>query len=238
MSGHSKWSTIKRAKGAADAKRAILFAKLSKQISIAARDGTDPEMNFKLRLAIDKAREHSMPNDNIDRVIKRASGSEGAAQMQSLQYEGYGPVGTAFIVEAASDNPNRTFQMIRNAFAKNGGNIGQPGSVEWMFQTKGQILIERSKEDMSELELAAIDAGADDVRESEEGLEIYTKPEDLQSVKEALEKAGAKIAQTEIIKEATQGVDLSEEQKMQVQKLYDALTDDEDAVAVHTSANL
>jgi YebC/PmpR family DNA-binding regulatory protein len=238
MSGHSKWSTIKRAKGAADAKRAILFAKLSKQISIAARDGTDPEMNFKLRLAIDKAREHSMPNDNIDRVIKRASGSEGAAQMQSLQYEGYGPVGTAFIVEAASDNPNRTFQMIRNAFAKNGGNIGQPGSVEWMFQTKGQILIERSKEDMSELELAAIDAGADDVRESEEGLEIYTKPEDLQSVKEALEKAGAKIAQTEIIKETTQGVDLSEEQKMQVQKLYDALTDDEDAVAVHTSANL
>jgi YebC/PmpR family DNA-binding regulatory protein len=238
MSGHSKWATIKRSKGAADVKKGILFAKLSKQISIAARDGADPATNFKLRLAIDKARQNSMPNDNIERAIKKVSGSEGNAQMHSLQYEGYGPAGTSFIIEAVSDNPNRTFQMIRNIFTKNGGNIGQPGSVEWMFQTKGQILIERAQDDISEIELAAIDAGAEDVRSSEEGLEVYTKPEDVEKVKEALERAGAKIAQAEVIKEASQGVDLDEQQKEQVQKLYDALSDDEDTVAVHTSANL
>jgi YebC/PmpR family DNA-binding regulatory protein len=238
MSGHSKWATIKRSKGAADVKRGILFAKLSKQITIAAREGIDPEMNFKLRLAIDKARQNSMPNDNIERAIKKVAGNEDGAQMHSLQYEGYGPAGTSFIVEAVSDNPNRTFQMIRNIFTKNGGNIGQPGSVEWMFQTKGQILVERTEDDMSEIELAAIDAGAEDVRESEEGLEVYAKPEELEQVKAVLTKAGAKIAQAEVIKEASQGIDLDEQQKEQVQKLYDALSDDEDTVAVHTSANL
>jgi YebC/PmpR family DNA-binding regulatory protein len=236
MSGHSKWAQIKRSKGAADVKRGILFAKLSKQISIAAREGTNPDMNFRLRLAIEKARENSMPNENIERAIKKASGAD-AATMQSLQYEGYGPAGTAFIIEAASDNPNRTFQNIRTAFMKNDGNIGQPGSVGWMFTTKGQILVERSN-NIDELELAAIDGGADDVRESEEGLEIYTIPENLEAVKKALVEKGAKIAQAEIIKESSQGVDLSEEQKIQVQRLFDALSDDEDAVAVHTSANL
>ncbi len=236
MSGHSKWAQIKRSKGAADQKRGVLFAKLSKQISIAARDGEDPSMNFKLRLAVQKARENSMPVDNIERAIKKASGAD-ANTIQSLQYEGYGPAGTAFLIEAASDNPNRTFQMIRNIFTKNGGNIGQPGNVSWMFQTKGQILVERTGE-MADIELAAIDAGADDVRESSEGLEVYTKLEQLEAVKAALEKAGAKIAQAEIIKESSQGVDLTEEQKPTVQKLYDALSDDEDVVAVHTSANL
>lgn len=236
MSGHSKWSQIKRSKGAADVKKGALFAKLSKQITIAARDGIDPDMNFKLRISIQKAREQSMPNDNIDRAVKKGAGGEGMA-MESLQYEGYGPAATAFIVEAASDNPNRTFQNIRTAFMRNAGNIGQQGSVSWMFQTKGQILVERTGE-MDALELAAIDAGADDVRESGEGLEVYTKPEELEKVKDALEKAGAKIAQAEIIKESSQGVDLTAEQIPVVQKLFDALSDDEDVVAVHTSANL
>ena len=237
MSGHSKWSTIKRAKGAADAKKGALFGKLSKNISIAAREGADPSMNFKLRLAIEKAREHSMPKENIENAIKKSSGSEGAA-LQSLVYEGYGPAATAFIVETASDNPNRTFQKVRTVFTKNGGNIGQQGSVAWMFQTKGQILAERTSEDMSEIELAAIDAGAEDVRESEEGLEVYTTPENIEAVKEVMEKAGAKVVQAEVIKESSQGVDLTEEQKIAVQKLFDALNDDEDVVAVHTSANL
>ena len=237
MSGHSKWSTIKRAKGAADAKKGALFGKLSKNISIAAREGADPSMNFKLRLAIEKAREHSMPKENIENAIKKSSGSEGAA-LQSLVYEGYGPAATAFIVETASDNPNRTFQKVRTVFTKNGGNIGQQGSVAWMFQTKGQILAERTSEDMSEIELAAIDAGAEDVRESEEGLEVYTTPENIEAVKEAMEKTGAKVVQAEVIKESSQGVDLTEEQKVEVQKLFDALSDDEDVVAVHTSANL
>lgn len=236
MSGHSKWAQIKRSKGAADVKRGVLFSKLAKKITIAARGGTNPDMNFQLRLAIEKAKENLVPKDNIERAIQKGSGAD-AATMQTLTYEGYGPAGTSFIVEAASDNPNRTFQNVRNVFTKNGGNIGQSGSVAWMFQTKGQILVERS-DNLEDLELAAIDAGADDVRESEEGLEIYTKPENIEDVKNALVVAGAKIAQSEIIMESSQGTDLTPEQIPLVHKLFDALTDDEDVVAVHTSANL
>ncbi len=236
MSGHSKWAQIKRTKGAADVKKGALFSKLSKQITIAAKNGASPDTNFKLRLAIQKARENAMPNDNIERAIKKASGAD-AGNIQTLQYEGYGPSATAFIVEAASDNPNRTFQNIRTIFTKNGGNIGQPGSVAWQFQTKGQILVERTS-DLTNIELTAIDAGADDVRESAEGLEIYTKPEDLERIKNTLTEKGAKIAQAEIIMESSQGVDLASEQIPAVQKLFDALSDDEDVVAVHTSANL
>ena len=237
MSGHSKWAQIKRSKGALDVKRGVLFSRLSKQITIAAKQGSNPDMNFKLRLAIEKARENAVPNDNIERAIKKASGTDAGA-IQTLQYEGYGPAGTSFIVEAASDNPNRTFQMIRTIFNRNNGTIGQPGSVAWMFQTKGQILVERTREDLSEIELAAIDSGAEDVRESAEGLEVYTKPEDLETVKEALVTAGAQIAQAEIIMESSQGTDISEKDKTAVQALFDALSDDEDVVAVHTSANL
>ena len=237
MSGHSKWAQIKRSKGAADVKKGALFAKLSKQITIAAREGKDPSMNFKLRLAIEKAKENLMPKDNIERAVEKGSGGNGIA-MQSLQYEGYGPAGTSFIVEAASDNPNRTFQMIRTIFTKNGGTLGQPGSVGWMFSTKGQILVERTSDDMSEIELAAIDAGAEDVQESSEGLEIYTSLETFESVKKALESTGARIAQSEIIKISSQISDLTEDQKDKVQKLYDALHEDDDVVAVHTSANL
>lgn len=236
MSGHSKWSQIKRSKGAADIKKGALFAKLSKKITIAAKEGADPNMNFKLRLAIEKAHEAAMPNDNIDRAIKKASGSE-AGTMQSLQYEGYGPAGTAFMIEAVSDNPNRTFQNIRTIFTKNAGNVGQPGSVGWMFQTKGQILAERTA-NISEIQMAAIEAGAEDVRESDEGLEIYTKPEEIEKVKRALQSCGAKIAQAEIIMESSQGINLTEDQREPVQKLFDALADDEDVIGVHTSANL
>ena len=237
MSGHSKWAQIKRSKGAADVKKGELFSKLSKQITIAAKSGGNPGMNFKLRLAIQKAKEQAMPNDNIERAVKKAAGSEGGS-LHTLTYEGYGPAGTSFIVEAASDNPNRTFQKVRTIFTRHGGNIGQPGSVGWMFQTKGQILVERSGDDMSEAELAAIDAGAQDVRESAEGLEVYTRPEDVEQVKTALEKTGAKIAQAEVIMESSQGTDITDDQVASVQSLFDALSDDEDVVAVHTSANL
>jgi len=237
MSGHSKWSQIKRTKGILDKKKGVLFSRLSKQITLAARDGGDPDMNFKLRLAILKAKEQVMPKENIDRAIKKAAGMDGSIQIQSLLYEGYGPSGTAFIVEAASDNPNRAYQNIRNIFTKNSGNISTQGTVAWMFQTKGQILVERDA-NIDKLEMTAIDAGADDVRESEEGLEVYTKPEGLEKVKDALVAAGANIAQAEIIKEASQGTDLTDEEKPVVQKLFDALSDDEDVVAVHTSANL
>lgn len=248
MSGHSKWSQIKRTKGAKDAKRGVLFSKLSKKITIAAKSGSsDPTLNFQLRTEIEAARAEGMPNDNIDRAIKKAS-EKGAAALTEVIYEGYGPFGTAFLVEAATDNTNRAVQFIKHSFTKHGGSLGAMGSVAWQFEVKGQILVERKQnqesgiknqaEDLSQTEMAAIDAGAEDVRESEEGLEVYTKPENLQTIKKALEDAGAKIAQAQIIKESSQGVDLTEEQKVKVDALFAELEDNEDVVAVHTSANL
>jgi YebC/PmpR family DNA-binding regulatory protein len=239
MSGHSKWAQIKRTKGVLDQKRGLLFSKLSKKISIAVKEGGgsgDPSVNYKLKAAIDYAKDQGMPNDNIDRAIKAAVGG-GAGSIQEVVYEGYGPSGTAFLVEAATDNTNRTFQNIRHIFSKHNGSIGSQNSVAWQFETKGQILVERSA-NLPEIELAAIDAGAEDVRESEEGLEVYTKPLDLQKIKEALAKAGAKIARADIIKESSQGVDLTEEQKPKVDSLFAELENDEDVISVHTSANL
>jgi YebC/PmpR family DNA-binding regulatory protein len=239
MSGHSKWSQIKRTKGAADAKRGVLFSKLAKKIAIAVKEGGsgDPSQNLKLRAAIDSAKAVSMPNDNIDRAIKKATGVGAGAAIEEAVYEGYGPFGTAFLVEAATDSKNRTVSNIKHIFSKHGGSLGAQGSVAWQFQTKGQILVERS-EDLEDLELAAIDAGAEDVRISPEGLEIYTTPENLVVVRDALGNTGATIAQAEIIKESSQGVDLTEEQKPKVDALFAELENDEDVIAVHTSANL
>jgi YebC/PmpR family DNA-binding regulatory protein len=238
MSGHSKWSQIKRSKGAKDAKRGVLFSKLSKKITIAAKSGnSNPALNFQLRTEIEAARAEGMPNDNIERAVKKASSAEAAAIKEAI-YEGYGPFSTAFLVEVAADNTNRAVQQIKHIFSKHGGSLGAMGSVAWQFETKGQILVERKKEDLSDIELIAIDAGAEDVRESAEGLEVYTKPENLQGVKQILETAGASIAQAQIIKESNQGVDLAEEQKPLVEALFAELEENEDVVAVHTSANL
>ncbi len=244
MSGHSKWSQIKRSKGAKDAKRGVLFSKLSKKITLAAKNGgsSDPALNFQLRTEIETAKAEGMPNDNIDRAAKKAF-DKTAAQISEVIYEGYGPYGTAFLVEAATDNTNRTVQNIKHLFSKHNGSLGAMGSVAWQFESKGQILIQRveSREqriEISQLELLAIEAGADDVRESEEGLEIYTKPEQLGAVKQALGAAGATIAQAHIIKESTQGVTLTEAQKPEVDALFAELEENEDVVAVHTSANL
>lgn len=238
MSGHSKWSQIKRTKGVLDQKKGLLFSKYSKKISIAVKEGGggDPASNFKLKSIIDSAKAQGMPNDNVERAIKNALGAN-AGNIKEVVYEGYGPFGTAFLVEAATDNPNRTTNNIKHLFNKHSGNLGSQGSVAWQFNTKGQILVERDR-NLSELEMAAIDAGADDVRESAEGLEVYTKPEDLNKIKTTLEKTGAKIAQAEIIKESSQGTDLTEEQKPKVDALFAELENDEDVIAVHTSANL
>jgi YebC/PmpR family DNA-binding regulatory protein len=239
MSGHSKWSQIKRTKGALDAKRGLLYSKLSKKISIAVKEGGgsgDPSVNFKLKGAIEYARGQGIPNDNVDRAIKSATGA-GAKEIKEVIYEGYGPFGTAFLVECATDNTNRTHQNIRTIFSEHGGNLGAQGSVAWQFTTKGQILVERDS-NLANIELTAIDAGAEDVRESAEGLEIYTKPTELQKIKEALQKVNAKIAQADIIKESSQGTDLTEEQKPKVDALFAELENHEDVIAVHTSANL
>jgi YebC/PmpR family DNA-binding regulatory protein len=240
MSGHSKWSQIKRTKGALDQKRGLLFSKLGKKITIAVKEGGgsgDPGVNFKLKSAIEYAREQGMPNDNIERAIKSAIGAE-AKEIKEVVYEGYGPFATAFLVECATDNSNRTLQSIRKIFAEHGGNIGAEGSVAWQFSTKGQILIERTSEDLSALELIAIDAGADDVRESAEGLEVYTEPQALDKIKKVLTASGAKIARADIIKESSQGVDLTDDQKPKVDALFAELENNEDVIAVHTSANL
>jgi YebC/PmpR family DNA-binding regulatory protein len=240
MSGHSKWSQIKRTKGVLDQKRGLLYSKLGKKISIAVKEGGgsgDINVNFKLKSAVDYAKDQGMPNDNIERAIKAATGG-GAGSITEVVYEGYGPFGTAFLVECATDNTNRTFQNIRHIFSEAGGSIGAQNSVAWQFETKGQILVERTTEDLSAIELAAIDAGADDVRESAEGLEVYTKPLDVQKIKDALINTGAKIAKADIIKESSQGVDLTDGQKPKVEALFAELENDEDVIALHTSANL
>lgn len=239
MSGHSKWAQIKRSKGAADQKRGLLFSKLGKKISIAVKEGGgsgDPGVNYKLKAAIDYAKDQGMPNDNIDRAIKAATGGT-AGNIKEMIYEGYGPFGTAFLVECATDNTNRTFNNIRKIFSDHGGSVGAQGSVAWQFAAKGQILVERDN-NIDSLQMAAIDAGAQDVRESEEGLEVYTLPNDLGRIKDALDAAGARIAKADIIKESSQGTDLTEEQKPKVDTLFEALENDEDVIAVHTSANL
>ncbi len=238
MSGHSKWATIKRAKGAADAKRGQLFTKLAKNISVAVKEGggTDPNFNFKLRMAVDKAREHSMPAENIDRAIKRGAG-EGKEAIVQVTYEGYGPVGSAFIVEAVTDNSNRTLQSIRNLFAKHGGRMGEQGSVAWMFESKGQILVEKQK-GTEDLALDLIDQGVEDVKETEEGFEIYTLPIDLEKIKKYLESKGLKVLSSELIMRPQQQVDVSGTDITKVQSLVDALNDDDDVVAVHTNTNL
>jgi YebC/PmpR family DNA-binding regulatory protein len=247
MSGHSKWSQIKRTKGAKDAKRGVLFSKLSKKITIAAKNGgsSDPALNFQLRAEIEYAKAQGMPNDNIERAAKKAFDKD-ALSITEVIYEGYGPFATAFLVEAATDNTNRTVQNVKHIFSKHGGSLGAMGSVAWQFSTKGQILVERNpKADKSanykgleSVELAAIDAGAADVRESDEGLEVYTLPEELDRVRDAIINAGGTVAQAAIIKESSQGVDLTEEQKPKVDALFTELEDNEDVIAVHTSANL
>ncbi len=251
MSGHSKWSQIKRTKGALDQKRGLLFSKLGKKISIAVKEGgnSNPNNNFRLKSAIEYAKGQGMPNDNIDRAIKSATNAE-AQSIKEVIYEGYGPFATAFLVECATDNSNRTLQSIRKIFSEHNGNLGAEGSVAWQFSTKGQILVEKStdaqiktdgtdnNQNLSKIQIVAIEAGADDIRESPEGLEIYTTPENLHKVKTALLSQGAKIAGADIIKESSQGTDLTEAQKPLVDALFAELENHEDVIAVHTSANL
>ena len=237
MSGHSKWSTIKRAKGALDAKRAVLFAKLSKKISVAARAGGsgDPNLNFKLRVEIDKAKSASLPNDNIERAIKRGMGTAGGPAIQDVIYEGYGPFGVALLIEAATDNTNRTVQSIKHTLVKAGGSLGAQGSTSWQFETVGQIMIENDGQNLEELELIAIENNALDIDESDHGLIITTKPEIFTQMVSALKDAGAKTASEEIIKRSTQPTNLSDDQIEKIHQLIEQLEEDEDVVSVFTS---
>jgi YebC/PmpR family DNA-binding regulatory protein len=189
MSGHSKWANIKRQKGAADAKRGQLFTKLTREIIVAARQGgANLESNFQLRLAVQKARDNNMPSDNIERAIKRGSGETGAAVLTETRFEGYGPSGIAVLVEALTDNRNRTVQDVRRLFTRHGGNLGESGCVSWLFESRGVITVESNASDAEGIALRAIDAGAEDVKAENGYVEIYTQPQDLEKVRKVIEE--------------------------------------------------
>src|SRR6476660_3559641 len=210
MSGHSKRSTIKRQKGANDAKRGALFTKVAREISVAARQGGgDPDANYRLRLAMEKARSVNMPADNIKRTIEKATGGGDAELYEEIVYEGYGPGGVAVLVEAQTDNRNRTAAEVRSIFTKSGGQLAGSGAVAWQFEPRGLISVPRSGVDADEVALAAIDAGAEDVDTDDvETIEIYTSPGDLESVRRALDGAGIPVESAESTMVAKQTVEL------------------------------
>jgi len=237
MSGHSKWSSIKHQKGVADARRGQLFTKLTREIIVAVRQGgSNPEANFRLRLAIQKARDSSMPMDNIERAIKRGSGTLEGASLVEMVLEGYGPGGVAILVQALSDNRNRTSQDIRNIFSRSGGNLGESGCVAWLFDLKGLITVETNNLDTEELALQAIDAGAEDVKIENAYIEIYTKPEELEKVRAALAKQkNLSITSAELSMMPKTMVKLEEKAALQTLKLLDKLEEMDDVQHVFSN---
>jgi YebC/PmpR family DNA-binding regulatory protein len=234
MSGHSKWSTIKRQKGANDAKRGALFTKVAREISVAARaGGGDPDANYRLRLAIEKARSVNMPADNIKRTIDKATGGGEGEQFEEIVYEGYGPGGVAVLVEAATDNRNRTAAEVRSIFTKTGGQLAGSGAVAWQFEPRGLIAVNRNGSvDPDEVGLAAIDAGAEDVETDDDSIEIYTSPGDLEAVRMALEGAGVPVESAESTMIAKQTVELDSNKARQALRLVELLEDLEDVQRV------
>jgi YebC/PmpR family DNA-binding regulatory protein len=238
MSGHSKWSTIKHQKGVTDAKRSQLFTKLGREISVAARHGgPDPEANSRLRLAIANARDSNMPKETIERAIKRATGEGGAAELVEVTYEGYGPGGTAILIEALTDNRNRTVSDIRNVFAKSGGNLGEAGSVAWQFETRGLIALDTTDADPDELALRAMDTDAEDVNVEGGTVEVYTRPETLEAVRRELEEAETPVASAEVAKVPKNTVPLDVRKAEQVLRLLDKLDELDDVQRVSSNAD-
>jgi YebC/PmpR family DNA-binding regulatory protein len=230
MSGHSKWSTIKHKKGAADAKRGKLFTRIIKELTVAARSGGgDPDGNPRLRSAIAEAKANNMPKDNIQNAIKRGTGEIEGASYEELTYEGYGPGGVAIIVEAMTDNTNRTTPEIRHIFEKNGGNLGTPGSVKFQFERKGYIGVEKSAATEEKLMEVALEAGADDLQTDDpEAFEIFTSPENFETVRQAIEKAGIATAEAKIGMFPANYVGVDESKSKAMMKLMDALDDHDD----------
>jgi YebC/PmpR family DNA-binding regulatory protein len=238
MSGHSKWSQIKRQKGATDVKRGQLFTKLGREITVAARQGgPDMETNFRLRLAAQRAREANMPAENVKRAIDRATGTGEGAALEEILYEGYGPAGAAILIEALTDNRNRTVSEIRNVFTRAGGNLGESGSVAWIFEAKGVLTIEPEQRDPEEIGLMAIDAGAEDVDISEEHIDAYTQPADLERVRKALEDAGLKIGEAELVMQPKTTVFLAEKEAAQAIRLIEKLEELDDVQKVYFNAD-
>jgi len=224
MSGHSKWASIKHQKGVTDARRGQLFTKLTQEIIVAVRQGgNNAEANFRLRLAVQKARDNNMPLENIERAIKRGSGETEGATLSELVLEGYGPGGAAILVQALTDNRNRTLQDIRNIFSRHGGNLGESGCVAWLFDSKGMITVENDDLDTEELALQAIDAGAEDVKMESDHIEIYTMPEELETVREVLERQNTLLASAEVCMVPKTTLQLEEKPALQILKLLHKL---------------
>lgn len=241
MAGHSKWKNIQGRKNAQDARRGKIFQKLSREIYMAAKDGgVDPLMNPSLRMVIDKAKAANMPNDNIDRAIKKAGSSGDNEHYDEITYEGYGPGGSAVLVYALTDNRNRTGTNVRTIFNRNGGSLGESGSVSYMFDRKGYFVIERAGSSVDEDTLLeqVLEAGAEDMETSDEVFEIYTAPEDFASVRDQLLEQGYVFVQAEVTMIPQTMVTLTEEQNEQLQGLIDKLEDDDDVSEVFTSADL
>ncbi len=235
MSGHSKWSTIKRQKGVKDAARGAIFTKLGNAIALAARGGADPDTNFSLRLAIDKAKAANMPMSNIQRAIDRVS-DKSAAQVQEVIYEGYGPGGVAILVECATDNINRTYPEIRLAFSKHGGNIAEKGAVAFQFDHKGMIRVKGGGDDLL---LSALDAGAEDVQE--EGAEsiVYTDPKQLAKVRNNLQSAGVEVIEAELTYVPNNTIEINDAAAAgKIMRLMDALDDQDDVTATHVNFDI
>lgn len=236
MSGHSKWSTIKREKGAKDAARGALFTRLGNAIAIAARSGADPDMNFALRLAIDKARASNMPMSNVQRSIDRGSGKLGGEQIQELLYEGYGPGGVAILVECATDNINRTYPEVRLAFSKHGGRLAEKGAVAFQFDHKGMI---RVKGTGDELMMQALEAGAEDVQEEGEDSVIYTNHSDLAKVRDSLKSQGVAITEAELTYVPNTTVEVTDKETAgKVMRLMDTLEEIDDVTNTHVNFDI
>jgi YebC/PmpR family DNA-binding regulatory protein len=235
LSGHSKWSTIKREKGAKDAARGAVFTKLGNAIAMAARDGTDPDTNFSLRLAMDKAKAANMPSANIQRAIDRIK-DKSAAQLQEVLYEGYGPGGVAILVEVATDNINRTYPEVKLAFSKHGGNIAEKGAVAFQFDRRGVIRVNGTGDDLM---LQALDAGATDVQEEGNESLIYTEPTDLAKVRDTLKDAGLEITEAELTYVPNNTVEITDEATAgKIMRLMDALDESDDVVNTHVNFDI
>jgi len=240
MSGHSKWASIKHKKAATDAKRGQLFTKLARAISVAAREGGgDPESNFTLAAAIEKAKGYSMPKDNIQRAIDRGTGAGGAGdEIARVVYEGYGPGGAAILVEALTDNRNRTSAELRHAFDKNGGSLGEPGSVAWQFERKGVLVVDGDRYGEEDL-LAAIDAGADDVVADGDLVKVTTDPASLSAVREALSESGVEVQSADLVMEPKAVVEVAVEGEAKgLLRLVDSLDDHDDVESVHANFDI
>jgi YebC/PmpR family DNA-binding regulatory protein len=239
MSGHSKWSSIKHKKALTDARKGQQFTKMAREITIAAREGGgNPEGNYRLRLAIEKARSVNMPQENIKRAVMRGTGELGGAQMEQLRFEGYGPHGVAIMVETVTDNRNRTSSDIRNLFTRAGGNLGTTGSVGWMFSRQGQIEVDANGRDPDEIGLEAIELGASDARVDGKTVDVVTDPAQLEVVQNALKKKGYKIDSAEVTMNASQTISLNEATAPPVLKLLDALEEHDDVQAVYSNIDV